>query len=228
MTSGSSYAVLFDLDGTLIDSVGDLAAAVNRVLSNDGLEPLALDDVRSMIGNGMAKLVQRAYRSRDIELDQTRLSRQYAAVLASYEADLYSKTTLLPGAVDVVAEFSKTGASVAVVTNKPQHASEAILHHFGLAQSVNLVVGGDLGIARKPAPDMIEHALTTFSVESRNALMVGDSSADVGAAANAGVRCVLVRGGYAGGESALELSDTVEIIDNLTSLTTDMLFSVGR
>lgn len=227
MTTGSSHAVLFDLDGTLIDSVGNLAAAVNSVLTDDDLEPLALDDVRAMIGNGMAKLVQRAYRSRDIELDQNHLSRQYAAVLACYEADLYSKTTLLPGAVDVVTEFSNTGASVAVVTNKPQQASESILHHFGLAQSVNLVVGGDLGIPRKPAPDMIEHALSTFGVKCTNALMVGDSAADVGAAASAGVRCVLVKGGYAGGESALGLSETAEIIDDLTSLTTDRLFGVS-
>lgn len=228
MTPVNRYAALFDLDGTLIDSVRDLAAAVNKDLVSSGLEPLAIDDVRGMVGNGLSKLVQRAYRKRDVDLDDVRLAARSAAVLGHYEADLYSQTELLAGARDAITTFSQAGASIAIVTNKPQNASELILSHFGLSESIDLVVGGDLDIARKPAPDMILHALRTVGVKAANALMIGDSPADAKAAASAGVRCVIVRGGYNAPKSAFQLTDLDQVIDDLTVLKPEILFGENR
>ncbi len=226
MTSDRRHAVLFDLDGTLIDSVADLAAAVNRALTDRGLQPLQVGDVRGMIGNGMAKLVQRAYRKRNVELDAAELSREYAAVVDHYEADLYSHTQLLPGALEALRIFKEAGVFLAVVTNKPQRASELILQHFGLSVQLDLIVGGDQNLARKPAPDMIEYALGKLNVQSADALMIGDSPADAGAAGGAGVRCVIVRGGYNADASDFSLSPADRVINSLNDVSTDMLFRV--
>jgi len=225
MSERFQYAVLFDLDGTLIDSVADLAAATNRVLVERHLSPLTVDQVRTMIGNGMTKLVERAFSANSVQLDVSDLAIETKAVVASYESDLHSNTILLDGAVEAIALFAKADTAIAVVTNKPQWASEQILAHFGLTEHIDLIVGGDLDIATKPAPDMLLHALKCFNVAPENALMVGDSPADVGAAKAASVCSVVVRGGYTKADVSVDSLGADYVLDGLGQLHTDMLNS---
>lgn len=193
---GWPQAMLFDLDGTLIDSVADIAKSVNILLAKENLPTLSVDEVRAMIGNGMAKLVERAFKARGIDLEGDGLTDMTARMMDIYKDHLTEETVLLDGAEDMLRAYSAAGIKIAVVTNKPEAFSRRILDHFALGDVVNCVVGGDTGPARKPAPDMLQYAVAEMDLHVSRALMVGDSPADIGAAAAAGMASVAVRGGY--------------------------------
>ena len=189
-------AVLFDLDGTLIDSAPDLAASVNIVLGLHGFVPLALPAVIAMIGNGIRKLVERAFAASGVALSLAELDAAYDEMMAVYGGHLTVATTLNDGARDTMVALAGAGIALGVVTNKPQRLTETILDHFHLSDLVGAVVGGDAGFERKPAPDMLEAALARLGVAKGGSIMVGDSRADVESAKAAGIPAVVVRGGY--------------------------------
>lgn len=189
-------AVLFDLDGTLIDSAPDLHASTNILLMRRGLGPLSLPDVVSMIGNGVKKLVERAFIAVGHPLDADELDLEYEAMIGIYADHLTVLTVLTPGAREIVEEFHAQGVLMGVVTNKPQMPTEAILDHFGLSPYLDAVIGGDSGVEKKPAPDMIFAALARLGLRPEDAILVGDSVADVGSARAAGIPVIALRGGY--------------------------------
>ena len=130
--------VIFDLDGTLIDSVADIATSVNILLAKESLPPLTVDEVRAMIGNGMAKLVERAFKARGIDLEGDRLTDMTARMMDIYKDHLTEETILLDGAEDMLRAYSVAGIRIAVVTNKPEAFSRRILDHFGLESARDL------------------------------------------------------------------------------------------
>lgn len=193
---GWPKAILFDLDGTLIDSAPDIAAAVNELLSQDGLPAQSVDAVRGMIGNGVRKLVERAYASSGRPVEGVALDETTDRMMVIYGKHLTRHTTLMPGAMEMVVAYHAAGVKIGIVTNKPEAFTHEIVTHFGLEAHVEVVVGGDTGPARKPAPDMLQHALEAVGQTADRALMVGDSPADIGAAKAARVTSIAVRGGY--------------------------------
>jgi phosphoglycolate phosphatase len=193
---GWPEALLFDLDGTLIDSVPDLTTSANLLLGEDGLQPLAIGEVRSMIGNGVRKLVERAFAARDVLLDEAGLDVRTGRMMVIYADYLTAETVFMPSAREIVTTYHKANTRIAVVTNKPEGFSRTILDKLGICGMVDCVVGGDSGPARKPAPDMLLHACRQMNVQVSRAVMVGDSPADIDAARNASMACVAVRGGY--------------------------------
>jgi phosphoglycolate phosphatase len=193
---GWPQAVLFDLDGTLIDSVPDIATSVNKLLETESLQALPVDSVRAMIGNGIKKLVQRAFSARQIDLEGDALEAMTDRMMGIYGDNLVAGTTLMAGAFDLVTAYAKAGVKIAVVTNKPEAFSRTIIEHIGLGSSVHAIVGGDTGPERKPAPDMLLHALDLMGVGASRALMVGDSPADIDAAKAVPMASIAVRGGY--------------------------------
>jgi len=193
---GWPQALLFDLDGTLVDSAPDLASAVNRLLTAEGLDPLSLDAVRGMVGNGVRKLVERAFAAHGRTLDAAGLDAMSARMTRVYGERLTDETVLMAGAAETVAAYARAGVRLAVVTNKPEALSRRILAHFGLDAAIPVVVGGDTCATRKPEPEMLHEACAALGVAASRALMVGDSAADVDAARAAGVACVALRGGY--------------------------------
>jgi phosphoglycolate phosphatase len=193
---GWPQAVLFDLDGTLIDSVPDLASAVNDVLATENLPALTRDDVRMMIGHGVRKLVERAFAARGVTLKGATLDEMTNRMMAIYARCLTVGTTLMPGAEKLLTAYARAGVKIGVVTNKPEAFSREIIEHFALGDSVHVIVGGDTGPARKPAPDMLLHALEQLGYGAHRALMVGDSPADIDAAKAVPMASIAVRGGY--------------------------------
>jgi phosphoglycolate phosphatase len=189
-------ALLFDLDGTLIDSVPDIAEAVNALLDSYGLEGLSVDAVRKMVGEGVRKLVERAFAARGIELDTAGLDERHERMMGIYGKHLTARTELMFGAEALLRRCHEAGVKMALVTNKPEGFSRTILDHFGFSDWFGAVVGGDTGPERKPAPDMILHAAELLGVAIGDCVMVGDSPADIDAAKNAGIRSIAVRGGY--------------------------------
>lgn len=189
-------AVLFDLDGTLIDSVPDLAASVNELLGRRSLPALSPEQVRSMVGNGVRKLVERAFAARSCPLADAELDKAHREMVEIYSSQLTRLTRLLPGALETLAHLHESGVRLGVVTNKPEQPTREILLHFGLTERLGAIVGGDSVRHMKPAPDALYLALERLDADAGRALMVGDSTTDIEAARAAGMAVAVVRGGY--------------------------------
>jgi len=193
---GSPRAILFDLDGTLIDSAPDIAAAVNELLAGRDLPPLGVDQVKAMIGGGVMKLVERAFAASGSPLAGGTLEEANRDMAPIYRRHLTRLTRLMPGVREALTHFHLNATAMGVVTNKPQLATREILLHFHLTEYLGAIVGGDAVTHLKPAPDALLLALDQLGAEPYEALMVGDSSSDVGAARAAGTPVALLRGGY--------------------------------
>jgi len=189
-------AVLFDLDGTLIDSAPDITAAVNELLENYDLPSLSLAQVKTMIGEGVRKLVERAFAASDAKLSEANLEEAFQAMGTIYYRHLTQFTRLMPGAAETLVRLHSSGIRLGVVTNKPQVAARTILLHFRLAERLGTIIGGDAVMHGKPAPDALLLALQQLDVLPEEALMVGDSATDVAAARAAEMPVAVVRGGY--------------------------------
>lgn len=192
-------AVVFDLDGTLIDSAEDLCAALNRMLAEQGLRPLALAEMVPMIGDGAAKLVERALAAAGGGgsgggLVPPELTRRF---LAHYEPHAAERTRPIPGAAEALAALAAEGFALAICTNKPEQATRSILAALDLERYFAAVIGGDSVPGRpKPDPAMVLAAIDRLGVAPHEAVMVGDAPNDVLAARAAGLPVLLRRGGY--------------------------------
>ena len=185
--------IMFDLDGTLIDSVPDIALAINELVALDNHAPFSVDQVRSMVGQGVAKLVQKAYLARGVSLTAEMLDEKLRTMDVVYMRHLTGNTTVLSGAREALTPHA--GRQYVLVTNKLQAATEVIVDHFGWRNAFAMVLG-DSGIPLKPSPDMLLHVARSLGVAAKDVVMVGDSVSDITSARNAGIVSVLVEGGY--------------------------------
>jgi phosphoglycolate phosphatase len=186
--------LLFDLDGTLIDSVGDLTAAINKLLAELGRSPLAIDQVRPMIGDGVGKLVERALVvSPGAPVDQEAAVTRYVDL---YEASPAERTIVYPGVVETLEALAGHGHRSIVCTNKPERVSQAVLAALGIDRHLAGIVGGDSLPWRKPDPRVIAATLERFGGVASDAVFIGDSEVDAACAAAAGIRFLLMTYGY--------------------------------
>ncbi|GGE13699.1 phosphoglycolate phosphatase, bacterial [Aureimonas endophytica] len=194
--AGWPRAILFDLDGTLVDSAPDIHAALNQTLESYGEPPLTLEAVTKMIGRGVPVLIERAYAALGIEIDPATRDRVAERYTKLYEARATELTVLMAGVSDLLRDLAAKGVRLGTVTNKPGAATRTVLEHFGLLDLMAVVVGGDAGPPRKPEPGLILHACRELGIEPGEAVFVGDSENDVLAARAAGMAVVAVAGGY--------------------------------
>ena len=188
--------IVFDLDGTLIDSAADLTEALNRVLADQGLPAVAEASVRHMVGDGAVKLIERGFAAAGRPFDDGLPARLRQAFLDHYGACLIQRTRAQPGAAEALAALSAAGRRMAVCTNKPAAMSETILAHLGLAGYFEAVLGGDSLQVRKPDPAPLFAAIERSGGAAPRAVMVGDSHTDVATARAAAVPVVVVSFGY--------------------------------
>ena len=189
-------ALLFDLDGTLVDSAPDIAVAVNSLLVVDGIEPLTLPVVRSLIGEGVRRLVEKAYRLQSTSLGTQELDKKTHAFELHYSEAIAVHTKPYPGVVNGLKKFRNFGLKTAVVSNKLQFLTDQLLLTLGLTDLLDYVCGASDAMPKKPAPDMLLHTLRQLNVEISEALFIGDSIADVTAARACELPCFLIEGGY--------------------------------
>ena len=212
------HAVVFDLDGTLIDSAPDIHAAINRVMAEDGLSPLDLARVTSFIGNGVAKLVDRAYRRQGVRLSERDLTVIVKRFTKTYAADCATLTRPFPGVIDGVAALKRLGIPLGICTNKPHGLSERILDALGLAPFFDVVIGGDSCARRKPDPEPLLACANILGASPARTYYIGDSETDVQTARAAGVCVVTVTYGYASIPTAdLGADATIDRIDHWAS-----------
>lgn len=201
-------AVLFDLDGTLLETIGDIALALNRTLGTIGLAPLREAVVRDMVGRGSAMLLARALEAAGYVMDAAGQGELLERFFAEYERLQDEGTSVArpyPGAAEAVATLARRGVPLAVVTNKQQAIAVRTLAGVGLLEPFGCVVGGDTCARRKPHPEPLLHACGLLGVAPGETLMVGDSLNDVSAARAAGMRVLCVPYGYNEGQDPREL-----------------------
>jgi phosphoglycolate phosphatase len=196
MTNFPFAIVGFDLDGTLLDTHGDLAKAVNHTLGLEGRPPIEPGEVRHLVGAGSRKMLERALAVSQVEVSSARFDELFAALLSYYEANIARHTRLFPGGAAMLDDLAAKGVKLAVATNKLEHLAVKLLRELGLADRFYTIIGGDtLGPGRaKPAPDML-HEMVTRGGGGR-AAFVGDSTFDTASARAAGLPCVAVSFGF--------------------------------
>ena len=205
-------AVIFDLDGTLVDSAGEIAAALASTFRSLGLEPLALHEVERLIGKGVRVLVERGLELRGaqrVDLDDAaaRMESFYGEVVGR-EAKLY------PGVREGLERLRGAGMPMALVTNKPRYFTLELLDRLRVREFFAAVVAGDDGLAAKPRGDMLVHAARELGFEPAGTLMIGDSANDAAAARNAGCPVWCVRYGYTEGLPP-ETLDCDRLVDDI-------------
>ena len=187
-----TQAVIFDLDGTLLNSLGDLTAAVNHALAAHGFPLRTEAQVRSYVGDGVGQLIVRACPP---DADETARAGVLEAYLPYYTAHNADLTVPYDGVLDLLAELKAAGIRLAVVSNKHAPAVKALCARF-FGEYLDLVVGADGSRPLKPAPDGLLYALERLGVDPAAAWHVGDSVQDVLTARAAGVKCAAVSWGF--------------------------------
>ncbi|MCY4097775.1 MAG: phosphoglycolate phosphatase [Rhodospirillales bacterium] len=187
--------VVFDLDGTLIDSAPDLAGALNDLLVQYERPQVRLPDVRTMVGDGAVSLIRRGF-GRSGGLDGIPIERLRNRFLALYVDRMTLETSLFPGAEATLHSLHERGCRVALCTNKPVGMAEDILRYFGIYDRFHAVLGGDSLAVRKPDPLHLSVTIERAGGQIGQAVMVGDSNADVKAARHAGIPSIAVSYGY--------------------------------
>ena len=204
-------AVIFDLDGTLIDSQLDLVLSVNAMLEHMGREPHVHEKICSFIGNGAPMLVQRALGENATEAD---VGKGLAYFLQYYRAHMLDNTDVYPGVREALAQLREY--SMAVLTNKPVHFSRAIIEGLELSRYFRCVYGGNSFETKKPDPQGAHILLGELQAAPYEAMMVGDSDVDIKTARNAGMHSCGVTYGF--GTESLRAHPPDLILDTLSDL----------
>jgi phosphoglycolate phosphatase len=189
-------AVIFDLDGTLLDTVPDSHAALNRILIEDGLRSLSLDEVHSIVGEGARSMLARARALAGKPVAPANVEELERRYLAAYLADPIGHTVIYPGAFDLLKELDAVGYAMAICTNKPRVTTLKVLAALGLETFFDAVMCPEDVAYRKPDRRHVLATVRALSVGIREVVFVGDSETDIIAASDAGVLSILVNWGY--------------------------------
>ena len=209
-------AVVWDLDGTLVDSAADIATSLNRLLVENDLDALDETRIRNMIGEGVAVLIRRGFEAHGVTPDGGRLAQLVERFLVIYAEVATASTRLFPGARKALQSLSDAGLRQAICTNKPESITRQVLEGLDIAGYFDVVIGGDTLPRNKPDPLPLQTALESLQAAPGRSLMVGDSAIDVQTAHAAGVGVAFVTFGYGPGPSHPHEADY--LIDDFTDL----------
>lgn len=183
---------IFDLDGTLLSSLADLAASCNYALRTNGMPERTLDEVRRFVGNGVKKLMERATPD---GLQNSLFDKTLADFRQHYMKHNLDTTCPYEGVMPMLEELQRRGKKVAVVSNKFYAATQELCHHF-FGDLVTVAIGEREDIRKKPAPDTVIEALRQLNATAEESVYIGDSDVDIDTARNAGMPCISVLWGF--------------------------------
>jgi phosphoglycolate phosphatase len=188
--------LVFDLDGTLADTAGDLVSTLNVILAREGLAGIELAQARAMVGGGARALIQRGLSAHGIKASESRLDDLLADFLAYYEAHIADETALFPGVATALDRFEAAGFTFAVCTNKVEHPSVLLLTALGIAGRFRAICGKNTFPVSKPNGEALLQTIARAGGDRGRAIMIGDSKTDIDTARNAGIPVVAVNFGY--------------------------------
>lgn len=216
-------AVVFDLDGTLVDSAAELALALNTALGPAGRRRLAVDEVRAMIGDGVVTLTRRALAATGGLPDEGDFARMLADVRAAY--DRLPASAPYEGVLETLPRLKAAGYALAICTNKPEGPARRLVRQLGLDAAIDALAGGDSFAVKKPDPGHVALLLARLGIGPEASVMVGDSANDAAAARGAGLPFIAVSYGYCHG--ALDDLRADAVVDRFADLP-DVLERFGR
>lgn len=188
--------LVFDLDGTLVDTATDLVATLNVVLEQEGLKPVPYDEARSMVGHGARVLIERGLAANNVTRDAADIDRLFDTYIAYYAAHIADTSRPFEGVVAALDHFAAEGWLLAVCTNKLEGLSMLLLDALGLSERFAAICGADTFAARKPDPLALNETIRKAGGDPARAVMVGDSKTDIDTAKGAGIPVVAVDFGY--------------------------------
>jgi len=210
--------VLIDVDGTLVDSVPDLAYCVDEMMKRLDMPVRGEASVRNWVGNGVERLVRRALtNSLDDEPDEALFAKAYPIFLDLYADNTSKRSILYPGVKEGVAFLKSAGYKLGCVTNKAAQFTEPLLKDLGVYDNFSIVISGDTLPQKKPDPAPLLHAAEFFGVSPKDAMMLGDSVSDVKAARAAGFQIICMSYGYNHGED-IRTANPDAVIDSMAEL----------
>lgn len=209
-------AVLFDLDGTLMNTLEDLTDSTNYILEKHNFPKRTIKEIRSFVGNGIKKLIERAVPQ---NTDEKIINECYEEMLTYYKENSLIKTAPYVGTKEIVEKLHQEGFKIAIITNKAQNSADIIAEKF-FGKSVDLVIGDDKKMPLKPNPAGIEKALEYFKISKDEAVYVGDSEVDLQTGTNGDLKTILVLWGFRDRDFLEEkggkvFAETVEELENL-------------
>jgi len=190
-------SVLFDLDGTLLDTAPDLAAALNHVLVRQGREALAYETIRPWVSHGGLVLVKKGF---GIEADHPDFDTYKQQLLDYYSENIAVHTRLFPGMAEVLDELDNSGIKWGVVTNKPAWLTDPLVQQMGLQERCACIISGDTLEERKPHPAPLQHACRLIGCSEKESVYIGDAARDIEAGNNAAMPTLVALFGYIGDE----------------------------
>ena len=215
----SGWTIVFDLDGTLVETAPDLLAALNHVLALENCPPVALEDVRTMIGHGAKAMIRQGLtlaRSDASEASiEARIDALWPEFIAFYERNIAVESHPFPGLVTLLNDLKAAGATLAVCTNKTQRLSDQLLDALELSSLFSAIVGADSVPSKKPDGDHILQTIARAGGSADHAIMVGDSRTDERAAQHAGLPFIFVTFGYEA--TAAEQITAAAVIDTYSA-----------
>ncbi len=188
--------VVFDLDGTLAETAGDLIATLNVVLAGDDIAPLAVDQARVLLGAGARALIERGYASAGRSIDKPKLERSFRDFLAHYEAHICDDSHLFPGVLEALDRLQDAGYALAVCTNKMEGPSVKLLRALGVADRFAAICGQDTFPTYKPDAQALLRTVAKAAGDPGRSVMVGDSITDIATAKAADIHVIAVDFGY--------------------------------
>lgn len=192
----SGATLVFDLDGTLVDSAPDLVGTLNVILGQEGVAPLPLAEARDFIGHGARRLLERGFAAQGQEVAPERMAMLFERFIAHYTDHIADESRPFPGAVESLSAMKAAGARLAVCTNKLTGLSNRVLDALDLSRHFDAVIGADAAPAAKPDPRHFFAAVEAAGGHPGRAVMIGDASTDAGAARAAKAPLILVSFGY--------------------------------
>ena len=188
--------LVFDLDGTLAETAGDLIGTLNFILARENIAPVDLSQARFMLGAGAKALIERGFAAQKVPLAPARLQQLFGDFLAHYEAHIADESFLFPGVVQALDRFEAAGWHFAVCTNKIEAPARKLLGALGVAGRFRAIVGQDTFAIPKPDPRVLEQTIAMAGGTPARSIMVGDSRTDIDTARRLGIPCVAVDFGY--------------------------------
>jgi len=185
--------VIFDLDGTLVDTSDDLTASLNFAITKLGIPPLSVSETVALVGEGLTRLLEKVLEPQGLMEHHAQAMEDF---LEHYSAHLTDKSRPYPGVKDTLNKLEKSGIAMAVLSNKREDLSRRLLDELGVGKYFSLIAGSNTVPEKKPSPEAVKFVLRKFKCEPFQALVVGDSSFDIEAGRNAGVRVVAATWGF--------------------------------